>query len=251
MTAKNINLELYNQSYSKYTPGYLADYSSQIKKSSSENSQSLIQFLDQYFQDQGGLSTLYDKKILELGCGLGGLSQFLSQYTRQMTSVDISPLAIDAAKTLVSNSAHIDFQCFDVCGNVSLSDRFDFIIDSHLLHCITDQRQRENYFHFINNHLTENGTFLCETMTYNEHIQEPLGYDFAQDNILYKEINGESFPIRSIKESFELEQEILNSNLKIKTFFYHSELSINIFPEIINYPEFRLPKLIRLSAQRA
>ena len=246
---KNINLDLYNDSYKKFTPDYLAHNSNKVKEYSQENSRSLISFVSTYLDRHGGLSSLFGKSVLELGCGLGGLSQFLAQHSQMVHAIDISPLAIDAARSLNLHN-QINFKCMDICSFENLSEQFDYIIDSHLLHCICSEVNRKNYFNFIKRHLKSDGTFLCETMAFNKELQEPLGYDFTQDKILMKEIAGEYTPIRALKENFDLERELIQHGFQIETFFYHQELAMNIFPEIINYPEFRLPRVIRLSAQR-
>ena len=243
-------MDLYNKAYQAFTPDKMLNDFANIELYLKENNKSLINYLKTYFAQFGSLEILEGKSVLELGCGLGGLTHFLSQYTDDITGVDISSLAIMNANEIAAHKQLvIKFIAADVCENSDLNKKFDYIIDSHLLHCLTSQSDRMKYYSFVKKHLKPGGLFLCETMAYNEEIQEPLGYELTTDNVLLKEIEGELVPIRTIHRSLDLENELNTSGFKINYFYYHHELSFNVFSEYDKYPEFRLPRTIRLSAQ--
>ena len=250
MDDKNINLEIYNQAYNRFTPDYIQKNLASVMGELTGSAQSVITFLKSYYSENGGISSLNNKNVLELGCGLGGVSHFLSDHCAGVVGVDISSLAVVAAKELAQlSNIDLRFSQHDVCSSETLPDRFDLIVDSHLLHCITGNKDRVKYFEFVKKHLNPGGIFLCETMAFSNEIQEPLGYELTQDNILLKEINSKMLPIRAIHHSIDLESELIENGFSINYFFFHNELSIDVFPEFNHYPNFRLPKLVRLSAR--
>lgn len=240
--------DLYNSSYAKITPELIA--SNEIDSFVKENSLGLINFIKSYFNQFRSIEWLKDKNVLEIGCGLGGVGHFLSPLSKSVSGIDISSLAIMHAKELAQkNQLNIDFYVDDICKTQNEYPKFDLIIDSHLFHCLTGNEQRQEYLSFIKTHLTTGGIFLCETMSFNNELQEPLGYDLNSDYILSQEIAGEYIPVRSILPSILIEEEIKKVGLNLNYFFYHNELAFNVFPEYPLYPEFRLPRTIRLAAQ--
>lgn len=243
--------DIYNKAYRFVTPDFLDTSNEEsLNYYLAQNNESLLKFLTQYFSDRGGLDSLAGKDILEAGCGLGGLSHKLFQFGAKMNGVDISSLAISAAKEISMNK-RLDLEFFvgDVASELSLNKKYDFIVDSHLLHCLTAKDHRANYFKFVRNHLKDDGIFIVETATFEDEIREPIGYEIDQDYTLYQEIGGERFPVRKLIPARGLESELIQYGFDIHTFFYHYELSFNVFPEIKNYPVFRLPKTVRYSAK--
>lgn len=248
MNDKDKHVDLYNEAYTFVTPDFLSvDNKPNVLRYLTENSLSLVLFLKKYFEDIGGLAQLAGKDVLEVGCGLGGLAGELLRHNANVLGVDISELAIIGAKEI--NQHKGDFRVFDVCSDKSLNQKFDYIIDSHTLHCLITDSDRRSYFNFIKRHLKPSGIFMAETISFNSEIQEPLGFDLDSDYTLYKEVDQRRQALRKVLPSLELEKEIVDSGLKINTFFYHHELSINIFPEYPSYPVFRQPKVVRYSAK--
>lgn len=243
--------EIYNKAYRFVTPDFLSpDNIQSLNLYLKQNNESIMQYLRQYFDDRGGLASLANLEILEAGCGLGGLSLELSKHGANTLGIDISELAISGAREIAAlNSSHAEFITKDLTANLVLERKFDFIIDSHLLHCLTSNEKRENYFKFIKEHLKEDGVFIVETAVFDDEIREPLGYDIDQEFVLSQEVEGEMLPIRKLSTVRSLEEEIKSGGFAIHTFFYHYELSFNVFPDIENYPAFRLPKTVRYSAK--
>lgn len=251
MISKDKYVDSYNEAYAFVTPEFLSsENSTQLSRYLRENSHSVHLFLKKFFEDNGAIESLAGCDILEVGCGLGGLAQELSRYKANVQGVDISSLAIMGAKEInLLNKQNVEFSVFDVCSSKSLDKKYDYIIDSHTLHCLISEKERASYFNFVRNHLKPNGLFMVETMTYNTEIREPLGFDIDESYILHQETSASKLPIRRVLPSIELENEITSNGLNIHTFYYHHELSLNIFPEYPEYPVFRQPKIVRYSAK--
>lgn len=243
--------DIYNNSYRFVTPDFLApENTNRIDHYLKKNNESLLNFLKSFFSERGGLDSIRGCDVLEAGCGLGGLSLELNSLGANTLGVDISPLAIQGARDLSQIKAYTaTYECLDLTKTADLDKKFDYIVDSHLLHCLTSQKQRESYLNFVKNHLKPDGVFLVETATFDQEIREPLGYDFDQEYNLHQEIDDVFFPIRRLAPTRDLENEISRNGLEIHTFYYHFELSFNVFPEHKSYPAFRLPKTVRYSAK--
>lgn len=75
---------------------------------------------------------------LDLGCGAGNNTIWFAKNGFKMSGIDIAPTAIEWAKErVIDNNLDIDFHLGSA---ISLDkfedDYFDFVIDSHCLHCI-------------------------------------------------------------------------------------------------------------------
>lgn len=243
--------ELYNDAYRFVTPDFLSSNGGAlVEKYLKENNESLLRFVKSFLTETGEIKNLTGKDLLETGCGLGGFSHYFDSIGCRTLGVDISNFAISGAREIASMKRNsCEFEVLDVRSSVDLGRKFDFIVDSHLLHCLTDRESRDKYFSFVKRHLKDNGLFLVETATFDDEIREPLGYDLDEDFVLHQEISGEFFPIRKILRSIDLENEILENDLKINTFYYHFELCMDVFSNVKNYPAFRLPKTVRYTAK--
>lgn len=243
--------DLYNKAYSKFTPDYIQlNNISKINEYFRQNSESLTRFFDQYCEQFDLGWKTHEMSCLELGCGIGSLSYYLNSQFSKFVALDHSSLAISTAKDICQlKEEYVDFQLFDVCSDLELDDKYQFIVDSHLFHCLTKAEDRKAYINFIKKHLSEDGYFLLETMAFHPKIQVPVGYDFSEDYVLSKNFEGSSIPIRSIKPSRSLEEEFKEAGLVINYLYYHNELSFDVFEEYENYPLDFLPKTIRLSAR--
>lgn len=242
--------QLYNQSYQFLTPDFLSSTNlTKIDKYLNLNNQSLIKFSKSYFTNLGGESSLGGKSILETGCGMGGMSQYFSNHCDDVTGIDISNLAIAGAREIAKlKNTSIDFQVADLCQvDLELGKKFDIIFDSHLLHCLTGEEQRKKYLTFVKKHLRPGGIFMAETMIFNKEMQEPLGYELNDEYVLTKLIGDIKVPIRSVYPSLMIEDEI-KEHLYLNYFYVHNELNFDVFTDIDNYPDFRLPRTVRLCA---
>lgn len=248
MSNKLSTLDLYNQAYANLTPDFMA--SDQLDQYLEENSKSILSFVKSYLQQAKSLDWPIGRDVLEAGCGLGGVSHFFAAKAKSITAIDLSPLAIMNAKTLAAQKKfEIDFIVDDLTQSKSMAQKYDLIIDSHLLHCLTSDEERLSYLAFVKNSLKPQGIFLCETSCFNEQFEEPIDYDLDENYTLFKKIDEKIVPVRKIQPSIKLEEEFKQAGLELNYFYYHNELAFNIFPEYPRYPDFRLPRTIRLGAQ--
>jgi len=80
---------------------------------------------------------LADKRILEVGCGTGWLSQRLKQFGH-VTAIDLSPKAIEYAKT---NDPESDYIAADILEYDFAGKSFDVIVCVETLFYVEDQRR--------------------------------------------------------------------------------------------------------------
>lgn len=210
-----------------------------------ENSRSLKTHLDKVLDTFNTRVNEGSRKAIELGCGGGAISSYLSTKGFETTGLDISrkaiELAIDLKNALNSNSRFI---VFDVCQNTELTEKFDLVIDSHLLHCLYESEQRARYYQFVKNNISGEGLFLGECMSFHRDLKIPVDYHLEENGVLHR---GEK-PIRLLMDSHGLEKELLSAGFKIEYYYYHSELSFEVYPEFPNFPPEYLPKTIRFAA---
>lgn len=247
--------DLYNESYKKFTPDWFqVENTKAIDEYLKENNESLISFYETFLaQFPSHIPAASELKVLDLGCGLGGLSFYFAKKGAKVTGIDISSLAIAGAKQLAKNkNIRVDFRVLDLGQEQKWDEKFDLIFDSHLLHCLTNKEQRSHYYNFIANALTKEGHFLCETMAQSSHLRIPVGYHLDENFVLSKEMGDDQLsPIRKIVDVKDIEDEIALSNLKIHTLYYHSELAFALFDEYPVQDHQYLPKTLRFSCQKA
>ncbi len=108
-----------------------------------------------------------ETRWLELGCGAGDVSQWLAQKGVHVTGVEISQTAVDLAREKFKLSNNVgQFFVLDVTKDwlcLKESDKFDVILDSHVLHCIIGEH-RKALFENIKKYLAENGILIVATM---------------------------------------------------------------------------------------
>ena len=249
-----IEKNIYDNAYGAFTPDFInKENLSKINSFLDENTESLRDFIDKFMEQFDYQYNWENMSVLEVGCGIGSLTNYVNHRFNDYLGIDFSSLAIANAKSISElKGSHNQFKVFDITSCESLEQEFDFIIDSHLLHCLKSKEARSNYFTFVKKHLKKNGVFLAETMAFHGGIEFPFEYEYKEDFTLWKNYgdSNESFCLRSILPSLNLEAELQESGLKIKTYFFHNELSFNLFPEYSSYPEDKLPKVIRFSLEQ-
>lgn len=235
-----------SDSYLAMTPEFLSG--SKLKPYLDQNIESLLSFLQVYQEQFGAFDK--DSAILETGCGLGGLCHHFSKLGYYTVGQDQSALAVSHAKEINKNlGLYSKFQTIDLCQS-SPTDKFDIVIDSHLLHCLVDQSDRESYLSYVLSSLKSGGKFFVETMSYQPKIQVPVGYELDSKMNLYKEHGESVIAYRKMCESFELEKELKDMGFKISYLYYHSELAFDVYSDYPNFPVDHLPKTIRLVASK-
>ena len=83
------------------------------------------------------------QSALELGCGVGRFSHYLSQQGMRVTGVDFSPVAIAKAQQRAAHSGvTAQFLVADVTHLEALSPAFDVGFDVGCFHCLPPHAQR-------------------------------------------------------------------------------------------------------------
>lgn len=190
-------------------------------------------------------------KTLELGSGRGGLGLHLARMGADVTLVDFSPSALEQAEKLFALEGRaVKTIAADVTfPDVGLPQQYDLIIDSHLLHCITDDPGRLSYFQLVLDHLSDSGIFVCETMVQRKKMYIPDGFMFDQKNTLWQ-MFGEWKPVRRILDSLDLEQELLSAGFQITYFVYYANFGFVPHKQFLDIPSEILPAAVRMVLQK-
>ena len=103
-----------------------------------------------------------EKPILELGCGEGRDAAFLLKNRFRVMATDISKEAISYCRK--ADPAHAE--CYQVldCIDGTLDERFSFIYAVAVVHMLVEDQDRNGFYRFIREHLTEDGVALICTM---------------------------------------------------------------------------------------
>jgi 2-polyprenyl-3-methyl-5-hydroxy-6-metoxy-1,4-benzoquinol methylase len=190
-------------------------------------------------------------RVLETGAGRGGLGLLLARLGAKVTLVDYSSLALAQAekiyaleglevKTIAADVTHPD---------VSFSDKFDIIVDSHLLHCLTEDPDRTSYYRLISDHLSLRGIFVCETMVHRKKLFIPDGFMFDERYVLWQ-MFGKWTPVRRILDSLDLEAELQSARLSICYFFYYAQYGVVPHQSFMDIPAEILPAAVRFVVKK-
>jgi 2-polyprenyl-3-methyl-5-hydroxy-6-metoxy-1,4-benzoquinol methylase len=129
-------------------------------------------------------------KAIELGCGTGTISRWLTKKGFTITGVDISKTAIQMAK-VQSKGFKIKYINDDLCSiGITSFGKYDLCVDGQFLHCITDKKNRKTVLRKIRQILNPGGIFVVMSMC------SPISHkNFAKaytnqkilDNVIYIE----------------------------------------------------------------
>lgn len=110
---------------------------------------------DPFLQEH--LSQIFAKTMLEIGCGIGRMTEFFAQDFQSVKAIDISSEMINFAKIRLGYIQHIDFIETDgstiPLPNNSIDFAFSFIVFQHITSC----KIIEQYFYEINRVLNKKG----------------------------------------------------------------------------------------------
>lgn len=139
-----------------------------------------------HFKSTDGLSAL------DVGTGTGTTAHILHDLGFSVTGIDVSEHAITHAKEIAEKySKPITFLVSDVLG---LNQKFDLIYDSHCVHCIVFEEDREKFFSAVTNSLSSKGAFILDTMVFSndESWREIPTLRFDENYILWHKTKNES-----------------------------------------------------------
>lgn len=190
-------------------------------------------------------------KVLELGAGRGGVGLHLARLGARITLVDFSPSALEQAKSLyVTEGLEAQFILADVSlPDLVLPEKYDLMVDSHLLHCLTTDPERSSYLGLVRDYLTDTGIFVAETMVHRKKLFIPDGFMFDQNNVLWQ-MFGEWKPVRRILDSLDLEKEINMAGLHITYFMYYANFGFVPHKSFMEIPSEILPAAVRMVLQK-
>lgn len=103
-----------------------------------------------------------DRRLLEIGCGEGRDSRAVLENGYQLMATDISGEAIGYCKKRMPQYEG-NFRVLD-CLADKLDTRFDFIFGVAVIHMLVLDEDRDGFYQFIRNHLSEDGIALICTM---------------------------------------------------------------------------------------
>lgn len=150
----------------------------------SKTNEYLSQKIKKYF------SKTANSLALDLGCGTGTTAFTLAKSGFNTTGIDISETAVEIGRDLArQQNLEIKFIAGDVLNLKALNKKFDFIYDSHFLHCIVLEEDRKKVFNEIKSVLNVDGIFILDTMVMPDVEIDPANmFDtlrFDQDFILW------------------------------------------------------------------
>lgn len=118
-----------------------------------------------------------DKRMLEIGCGVGRQSRALSEMFEEVYATDISSNMISKAKELNSDLKNVKFIKTDGQDLRDFPDNyFDFVYSCYVFVHIPDKRIKYNYFQEIHRVLKRGGLFKIELA---EHSTSNKAWYFA------------------------------------------------------------------------
>jgi len=151
-------------------------------------------------------------RLLELGCGAGNIGLWFAEQGYSVCGLDIAPTAVELAQSRAQESGlNAQFSVGSVCElNSYEDDSFDFVYDSHLLHCIIG-KDRQKLFENVIRVLRPGGFFLVDTMCYSELTHDLEGFDLETKYTIWPD----GTATRYIGEEEVILDELRNAGFKI------------------------------------
>ena len=154
------------KSYEAHEYEYRKMKSHGIKSWFRRNSPWSISPPDKHFLEDIFIQSWAPKKgqAIELGCGTGTISRWLTKKGFTTTGIDISKTAIKMAKAQ-SQGLKIKYINDDFCSmDTKPLGKYDLCVDGQFLHCITNRRDRKTVLHKIRQILKPKGIFVLMSM---------------------------------------------------------------------------------------
>jgi ubiquinone/menaquinone biosynthesis C-methylase UbiE len=181
---------------------------------------------------------LKNKVVLEIGCGEGDLSEFVSRYAKKVYAMDLNPLVLEVVK----KRENIEYVVGDATKMEFPDNSFDFIIASEVLEHIEEDRKVLKEMKRV----LKKGGKIFITVPNSEFLKE---YDSKVGNLVKsltpRNLNKDIFNKRDFnhvrlgysKDDFEKISE--EFNFKILELYYRFKLY-----EILDF-RFSLPTVVR------
>lgn len=124
-------------------------------------------------------------RILEVGCGEGRDARVLLRKGYKVLATDVSSAAVDFCRR--QDPAHEDaYACLD-CLNWRTEEKFDFIYAVAVIHMLVPQEDRDGFFRFYRDHLTDGGIgLICSMGDGSEEMQSDISNAFATRDRLHE-----------------------------------------------------------------
>ncbi len=116
-------------------------------------------------------------RLIEFGCGAGNLSVGFANLGFDVTSVDISPTAIEWARDRARDlGLDITFRVENVVTLLDPSSIYSVAVDSHCLHCLIGP-DRATFLTNAHQLLSSDGALIVNSMCRNENTHTLDGFD--------------------------------------------------------------------------
>lgn len=141
--------------YAAYDQRYKTAHALGVSWSSPVNTPIVLEVLEKYRIDP-------KDRLLEIGCGEGRDSRAVLDAGYPLTATDISAEAISYCRKLMPQYAD-HFSILD-CLSQKLDTKFDFIFAIAVVHMLVPDADRDGFYQFIREHLSDIGIALICTM---------------------------------------------------------------------------------------
>lgn len=131
-------------------------------------------------------------KALEIGCGTGHFTRWISSKGFFCSGIDISSTAVGMAKEQ-SKGSNIEFFNGDYCySNIFKPASFDMIADGHCFHCIVEDSDRKTFLEKSKSLLKKDGILtlltICSPVN-KKNFSKKYPANKYRNNILYVPFN--------------------------------------------------------------
>lgn len=124
---------------------------------------------------------LHGKRVLDLGCGTGRITQALVQRGAEVIGVDYSIVSLNEAMRKVGGDGKgLDLLAADIAALPFNSDHFDIVVSSQVLEHLINAKQRELMFRSIRKVLKRGGISVITTYNYDRSTKRLLGVGIRQ-----------------------------------------------------------------------
>ena len=144
------------QYYKAYDKRYKQVHEKNLSWSSNNRTEIIEEIIKKY-------NITNNSKILEIGCGEGRDAIYLLNKNYNLLATDVSAEAINYCKANDPNHT-TNYQVLDVLDAKQIHTQYDFIYSIACIHMLVLDNDRNNYYKFIYNHLTDNGIALILSM---------------------------------------------------------------------------------------